>query len=416
MNGRSDWIEGDDLYQRAFLGMEIDPESTEADIALTFLWRSGRWREARHLLALQGGWMRPASPLDVQLDQARLDAICRLEIGAEFAFDAAVEAFRRQDDLRARVSSLASEPTLTSLIGAGLSFALHHADAAFPPRRFERRVGHDPVGAAVLRWDPREDVSQDRSDGRSPKDDPEADAVAAVEDGWKRITGRVGEIDVEAADRTVVMARSAAVLTPFADLIDTMSRLPRHDYLREYAAAVQQGLDDIGTLAPANMTPWHDRRAGRALALQAITDLGLLVELAGAAAYLRQDRDLRLVAAAAERWRRTVGRLGVRDHRSAGVESLPGRHDDGSTRRAPQLAGAAWSRRRATRGVGARTRERRRGRGAHARTVAEDARRGDPHGNRARSGPGGELPAAAGHAERVRAACGGAPHRRRPPV
>ena len=306
LNGRSDWIEGDDLYERAFLGMEIDPDSTEADIALTFLWRSGRWREARHLLALQGGWLRPASPLDVQLDQARLDAICRLEMGAEFAFDAAVEAFRRQDDLRARVSSLASEPTLTSLIGAGLSFALHRADDAFPPRRFERRVGHDPVGAAVLRWDPREDVSQDRSDARPPKDDREADAVAAVEDGWKRITGRVGEIDVEAADRTVVMARSAAVLTPFADLIDTMSRLPRHDYLREYAAAVQRGLDDIGTLAPAHMTPWHDRRAGRALALQAITDLGLLAELAGAAAYLRQDRDLRLVAAAAERWRRTV--------------------------------------------------------------------------------------------------------------
>ena len=135
-------------------------------------------------------------------------------------------------------------------------------------------------------------------------DDP--DAVEAVGDGWKRIAGRVGEVDVESADPTVVMARSAAVLTPFADLIDTMSRLPRHDYLGAYAAAVQQGLDDIGTLAPAHMAPWRDRRANRALALQAITDLGLLAELAGAAAYLRQDRDLRLVAAAAERWRRTV--------------------------------------------------------------------------------------------------------------
>lgn len=308
LNGRSDWIEADDLYQRAFLGMEIDPESTEADIALTFLWRSGRWREARQILALQGGWLRPELPLDVQLDRARLDAICRLEMGAEFAFDAAVEVFRRQDDLRARVSSLASEPTLTSLIGAGLSFALHRADAAFPSRRFERRVGHDPIGAAILRWDPREEVSQDPSDARSRNDDPitDADAVAAVGDGWKRITGRVGEIDVEAADRTVVMARSAAVLTPFADLIDTMGRLPGHDYLGEYAAAVRPGLDDIGTLAPAQMTPWHDARANRALALQAITDLGLLAEFAGAAAYLRQDRDLRLVAAAAERWRRTV--------------------------------------------------------------------------------------------------------------
>ena len=36
----------------------------------------------------------------MQLDRARLDAICRLEMGAEFAFDAAVGAFRRQDDLR----------------------------------------------------------------------------------------------------------------------------------------------------------------------------------------------------------------------------------------------------------------------------------------------------------------------------
>jgi hypothetical protein len=103
------------------------------------------------------------------------------------------------------------------------------------------------------------------------------------------------------------MARTAAVLSPYADVVDTMSRWPAHAYLGGYAAAARPRLDALGFLAPSGSAPWHDRvPTGAGLGVRSLADLGLLAEFAGAAAHLRRDRDLRLVAIAAERWRRTV--------------------------------------------------------------------------------------------------------------
>ena len=293
LNGRSDWLEGDDLFERTIREMPIDPTSPDSDVVLTFLWRSGRWTEAGRALAGQGGWLRATPPLEAQLEQSRLDAICRLEMGAEFTFAAAVRAFRDHEDLRARVAGLASEPTLTSLLGAAVGFALHRADPTIEPLASTRRPGHDPLGAAIVRW------------GRRKEAGTEA-ALDAVRDGMQRIEDRTGPIEMEHADRTTIQVRAAAALTPFADLIETMSRLPDHHHLAAYAAAVQHRLNDLGNLAPLLSGPWPDRKASRTLAVHGLADLGLLAELAGAAAYLQRDPDLRLVAASAERWRRSV--------------------------------------------------------------------------------------------------------------
>lgn len=298
-NDRSDWVEGDRVYQHAFARAAVDASSPAGDAALTFLWRSGRWTEARRLLEQQGSWLRDEPPLVVQLATARLDTICRLEMGAESRFDAVVEALRNDAPLRDGVTALIAEPTLASLAGAGLRFALHRAGITV----VHRQAGFDAVAAAVRCWT----RGTPGTVGTAAADTAASEPIAPVQGGWERITARTGPLDQGGADPAVLMARSAAVLTPFADLVETMGRLPAHTYLGGYAAATQQRLEAIGNLAPAGSAPWHDRLAsGPSLALQSLTDLGLLAEFAGAAAYLRRDRDLRLVASAAERWRRTI--------------------------------------------------------------------------------------------------------------
>jgi hypothetical protein len=195
-------------------------------------------------------------------------------------------------------ASIASEAMLSSLVGAGLRFALHRAGVAIAPKR----TTGDPVDAAIRRWAPAEAVAP-----RSPDRREAGRAASVVAAGWERIVARAGSIDPATMDPAAALARSAAVLTPFTDLVDTMSRLRTHAYLGGYAAGARPRLDALGFLAPSGSEPWHDRATtGPALALRSLADLGLLAEFVGAAAYLRRDRDLRLVAAAAERWRRTI--------------------------------------------------------------------------------------------------------------
>ncbi|MGW4929068.1 DNA/RNA non-specific endonuclease [Agromyces sp. NPDC004153] len=294
MNDRSDWLEGNYVYDRAFVDAVFDPKSSDADVALTFLWRSGRWSEARRLLDRQGGWHRTAAPLGEQFERARLDTLCRLEMGAEFDFDAASRVLRDEEALGVRVADLASEPSMAGLTGAALRFALQRAGISSETRT--PRL--DAVAAAADQWGSTEQsVVQGVPSDRGP-------AAAA---GWSRITARTGPLDVGDADPPVVLARSLAVLSPFSDLVGTMSLLPGHEHLREYATAVQARLDELGNLPPHRSSPWRDYVDSTAShALQSLTDLGLFAELIGAAGYLRRDRDLNLVARSAERWRRSI--------------------------------------------------------------------------------------------------------------
>ncbi|GAA1553059.1 ATP-binding protein [Kribbella sancticallisti] len=289
MNERSDWLEGNYVYDRAYLGAVFDPNSPDADVALTFLWRSGRWFEARRLLAEQGGWYREQPPLQAQLSEARIDAVCRLEMGAEHDFDAGVRVLRDEASLGRRVAKLVEQPSGSDLAGAALRFAIHRAGISVKLRSRDP----DAVLTAIERWRPA------RPDG--------ADQDPVDSAGWRRLTARTGPVDLGGAGRSVIMARSLAVLTPYADLVGTMSRLPDHQYLHEYAAIVRERLNEQGNLAPLGSQPWRDYVDTTAsLALTSLTDLGLLAELVGVAAYVHGDRDLNLVARCAERWRRTI--------------------------------------------------------------------------------------------------------------
>ncbi|KRE30971.1 hypothetical protein ASG80_00215 [Agromyces sp. Soil535] len=310
INDRSDWLEGDYLYDHAFADATLDPKSADADAALTFLWRSGRWSEAKRLSTGQGGWHRDESTPSGAAGRDRLDELCRAELGAEFDFDAMTKALRDETALAERLARMAAEPSLTALTGAGLRFALHRAGVAVGARR----AALDAAGVAVECWRPVDpapaapDGTGAAAGGAGAGSDGAAPAiVAASPPGWDRIIARTGTVDTGEADPAVIMARSLAVLTPFAELVGTMGSLPGHEHLGEYAATVRERLNDLGNLAPRGSEPLHDYvDTAPSLAVRALTELGLLTELIGAAAYVRRDRDLGLVAQSAERWRRTI--------------------------------------------------------------------------------------------------------------
>ncbi|WP_432877213.1 AAA family ATPase [Kribbella sp. CA-245084] len=291
LNERSDWLEADYVYNRAYANATFDPTGPDATPAITFLWRAGRWREARKLLDGQGGWDRSAvrsqptrSPLAPEETTSFLDTLCRLEMGAEFTFDAFVSALVEDPDLGRSVTSLAMESTQSGLFDSALRLAVFRAGVAID----SRRQGFDLAADVAARWAGGSTTRLEKA-------------------GWQRLTERTGPLDRAGVDEDVIAARSFAVLTPFADLVGTMSRLPDHQYLADYATVVGQRLDDLGNLAPLGSRPWRDYSdAQGSRSLPTLTDLGLLAETIAAAAYLFGDADLRLVARAAERWRRTA--------------------------------------------------------------------------------------------------------------
>ncbi|MFK4084170.1 AAA family ATPase [Kribbella sp. NPDC020789] len=285
MNERSDWLEGNYVYDRAYADASFDATGPDALPALTFLWRAGRWREARALLGRRGGWEQTAarSPFAQDEHVASLDTLCRLEMGGEFAFDACVQALLDDPDAGQYAMRSVVEST-GGLADGALRFAFQRAGL----QSFLTVKRYDVAADAAAWWEHGTGTST--TAGGSP--------------GWDRITGQTGPVEVRDVDAAVLAARTFAVLSPFAGLVSTMSQLPDHQYLGSWMTSVAQGLDQLGFLAPQNSQPWHNY--GTTPDLQTLTDLGLLAEAVGAAAYLHEDSDLRLVGMAAERWRRTT--------------------------------------------------------------------------------------------------------------
>ncbi|WP_395244822.1 hypothetical protein ACGGZK_03195 [Agromyces sp. MMS24-K17] len=317
LNDRSDWIEADLLYREAFEHADLDAAAVAPDALLTFLWRSGRWAAAQDLAERLGGWDRPDIPLLAALAERPLDTLCRLELGAEFAFDGLVRALRSErHELGDAVAEWVSGPSVPLLGPGALRFALYAAGVPVRVRPPEL----DPGGAAIAAWWPGTDASPASDAARSaglPPGDVEADV------GWSRIADRIARHDgtpLAQPDTAAARARALAALTPYDDVVDTMSRLPEHRALRETAEAAHPRLGSLGFLLPARGARRLRGIPAPTLELRALTDLGLLAELVGATGWLgpaggrdrdpgsdAAERDLALVAGAAERWRRTVG-------------------------------------------------------------------------------------------------------------
>ncbi len=288
---KGDLAEASHFYGRVFRPAALDPTSPTADVALTLLWRTGRWTEARRLAA-ERAWTLP-------WDHALFDTwpeatLVRLEMQAEFNFADLLGWFRQDgEDRPARAARLIRSSRNHLGFGA-LAFALD------PDRLFGDRA--NPPAAVLAMWTP--DAPQEGLNR----------ALATAHERRQRIAGGGGSS--LAAPSRPDDARTLAILSPYGDLAEGL--LPRDRdgellrLLRRQLAALPEAAS--GRLDGANPA-------------SALSALGFTAEWLSAAGLLLRDPDLRLIGRSAERWRAAAAGRWRYARRSPGWRGAPTRLD-----------------------------------------------------------------------------------------
>ena len=296
---RGDWIEGQYVYDQTFAVSMFDARSPDADVARAFLWRSGRWAEAKRLYDERH--RLGADDVDIG-SLAPVIALVRLEMWAEFRFDGLVTRIRRDPELLGRAAQLRQRGVTSDLGGGALGFALRRSgiDTAPPPSRSQ-----DSVGTAYATWAPPLAQYGETRDGT-------ALSRRRLED---MISGD-SKLDTNTEQGA---ARLLAVDTPYAPAVAALvqarerteaDRPPEQPSLLRHLPTVDAQIARLGGLPPRSAGRWslahEDAPPGPQFAQERLAYLGLFAEWAGSAAFELRDPDLRLIAASAERWRRTT--------------------------------------------------------------------------------------------------------------
>lgn len=268
---RRDWSEGRHFISILRARGDIERSAEIADAVMTFCWRSGNWAEARRLAEARGG----AGPRSL-LDLPPAVALAQLEMTAELDPAGFSRAFRRRlaldaAPLGAGASSSDGLATQGALVFLTLKRDRDRSDTArlsLPEAAFETWGGADDAGYARAARDAG--VARMSLRMRRPPD---------------LSTGSAG------------FAEAYAVLTPYAALLAALATDPAKGGVVDAAREADRRLAGTG---PDAIAPRPDDP------LSGITDLGLFSEWLSAFASIRQDPDLMLLAASAERWRRTV--------------------------------------------------------------------------------------------------------------
>lgn len=284
---RGDWVEGAVVYDSAFAQALFDARSPEADTARAFLWRAGRWTEASRLLKERDGLGADDSDLPELASTYPQEAACRLEMRAELQFDRLVASLRTSEPLAGLAAYVVSQGLRSSLCHGALRVALEAVGGYQPASPSQL----DPTAAAAAWW------GGDEATAAAPRIEEAA--------GWNRISARVG--GDQRPGSPAARARLLAALTPYADLVTAMTASGQRAPVLAFVERAFHAVDRLGLLAPGG-AQWHDlaSSASEAGGLNALTDVGLLAEAIGAAAWVVRDADLTLVARSAERWRRTM--------------------------------------------------------------------------------------------------------------
>ena len=302
---RGDIAEASFVYARALAHQKLEPGSPEADIARTFLWRAGRWREAtkefgRHPF-LEGG-ADTLLPRPVAVVHARAAG----DLGGA-AIPPARQRTRAQPqlaesavDVRARESRVRS-PTGHS---DSRSFALGRCPA--------------PRGASKIRSAQQQSSGvATRECGKSRDGQQVVDALAMTSSRFASLVS--GPASAGKGDRRhrsprlpdpLSPAGAAGLLatsTPYGSMAEALRLLGADRRAVPHSRSVDFDLADKGGLPPSGAGDWS---VGPAVSPEGSIDnvaaLGLLAEWLGAAAFVLRHPDLRLIARSAERWRRTT--------------------------------------------------------------------------------------------------------------
>ncbi len=295
---RGDVREAQYIVEESF-GAPFSIASDAAILVLCEQWLAGRWSAVERL------W--PTMGLDVLArvlgDKDHVRGRLMLEIAAEFDFDALVDAIRDQALPDFAIDLIQNPPAFGMERGA-LDFALLVARGRFVP--IDRTIGH----VAHL-MEPSE---------------PEA-GRAAVYDA-DRLRSRTG---VEIAENAYSQIYAVMPLNPYGSFL--AARAPLFGVLQD--AEDRPDIAQVARLFAPSLTRWEFLSdtilPGIADKIDVAEGLGLTAEFAGGLTAYHRLPDLPLIAAAAERWRRTVA--GVWSYGSTPPEGWTGQvagMDDGA--------------------------------------------------------------------------------------
>jgi endonuclease G len=295
---KGDWVEAEHIYEHAFRPQRLDAISDAADAARSFLWRVGRWSEATELLEHKDR----AQPGDEDYERLQpFDALVRLEMRAELEFAGLADRLAHNEELRSSVVAFLARGSGSDLTTGALGFCLAAVRGHARPQDFRSKL--DPVGAALALW----------ADGYGSRSALEQAFIAAVARYEQQglIAPTMPPIGVgEQPEDQALLARALSALSPYGAPIQLLARASRRHRLEEHASAVLKALSGRpGELLQTRGLRWTESASSPLSRTTVLQDLGLLAEWAGVAARFLRDRDLSRIAAAAERWRRTVAGL-----------------------------------------------------------------------------------------------------------
>ncbi|WP_298333081.1 ATP-binding protein [Asticcacaulis sp.] len=267
---RGDWLEGLDLVGKVTQAEALDPASETADGLRVFFWRSGHWSKAMTLLKGrdQTAVDRPLSP------EATLPT---LEMRAEFQprrFGTDLKSYHPALNLRKLAGAAADN---VALHGA-MAFLTDQIDGMSP---LASRGDFNAAGTAVALCTGHDERGHLRS------------ALAAAHSRFR------GDPLLEQARSHMTDPAMIAALTPYATVARNLLSASSDMLLTRYTVGVLDRLALHVNLPSGASAIVSDP-------LSTLTGLGFFAEWAGAACFLHRNPDLRLIARAAERWRRTM--------------------------------------------------------------------------------------------------------------
>lgn len=303
---RGDIVEASFVHDRAFAHQRLEPGSPEADIARTFLWRAGRWREATRELGPHRFLERDEDTLF--FDRSPLSALALLEIWAEFRFPQLVSEFERDHSLAKYAADVRTRGIKGSLANGALGFALLRAGT---PLSTSSRSLEDPIATAATVWSEDADTTK----GRGGQEGLDALALPA-----SRFASLVSEPAPAAKTKRrrrkpripdpsspVGAARLLATSTPYGSTAEALRLLGPDDRVLSHLSNVDFELAETGGMPPSGAGDWSVAPAvSPEGSIDNIAALGLLAEWLGAAAFVLRHPDLRLIAHSAELWRRAT--------------------------------------------------------------------------------------------------------------
>jgi hypothetical protein len=301
---RGDLVEAAFVHDRSFARQDLDAGSHEADVALTFLWRAGRWTETARLAREQPFWTPREGGTTSWRDRSPLIALAQLELLAELRFPTLIKAFNADADLAGLAADLRQRGIKGSLANGALGFALLVAGA--------HRAGStwnldDPIEGAATVW------SDETGKGASARVTdvlamPASRFLSLVSPPSVAAKAKGPQAAPRIPDQSTPSgaARLLASSIPYSAVAESLRSLDRGRILA-HLSAVDFELGEAGGLPPSGAGGWSVAPAASPEgSIDNIAALGLLAEWLGAAAFVVRHTDLRQISRSAERWRRTT--------------------------------------------------------------------------------------------------------------